>query len=93
MAGVRHRLSRRTQRSDKNGQSPLTVRSADHRNIRIGTYGGDLLAAIPAGPGTLDFMFWGAVQNGKWGPQDHSANAAAVEGGYKFGALTCTGSS
>ena len=72
----------------KTDNRPLTVRSADHQNIRIGTYGGDLMAAIPAGPGTLDLMFWGAVQNGKWGPQNHSANAAAVEGGYKFGAQT-----
>lgn len=69
----------------KTDNRALTVRQADHRNIRIGTYGGDLIAAIPAGPGTLDFLFWGAVQNGSWGPQNHSANAAAVEAGYRFG--------
>jgi len=68
----------------------LTVRFADHQHIRIGTYGGDLVVAIPTGPGTLDFMFWGAVQNGKWGPQRHRANAAAVEGGYKFGEQTAS---
>lgn len=60
------------------------VRSADHENIRIGTYGGNLLASIPAGAGQVDFMFWGALQNGRWGALDHNANAAAVEGGYQF---------
>lgn len=63
---------------------PLAVRQADHKNIRLGTYGGDLLAAIPAGPGDFDFMFWGVWQNGSWGEQRDSAGAAALEGGYKF---------
>lgn len=62
----------------------LAVRSADRHNIRIGTYGGDLLAGIPAGPGHFDFLFWGAYQNGSWGPQIHEAGAAAVEGGYQL---------
>jgi hypothetical protein len=68
----------------KTDNRPLTVRAADHENIRIGTYGGDVIAAIPAGPGQFDFVFWGALQNGRWGPQDHSANAVALEGGYKL---------
>jgi len=68
----------------KTDNRALAVRSADHKNIRIGTYGGDLLTAVPAGPGQFDFLFWGAVQNGSWGPQDHSAGAAAVEGGYQL---------
>lgn len=64
---------------------PLPVRSADHSNIRIGTYGGNLIAAVPAGPGQFDFLFWGAVQNGRWGSQGQRAGAAALEGGYRFG--------
>ena len=60
------------------------MRSADHQNIRIGTYGGDLLAAVPSGPGQFDFLFWGALQNGSWGELGDSANAAAVEGGYQL---------
>jgi hypothetical protein len=60
------------------------VRSTDHKNIRIGTYGGNLLAAFPAGPGQFDFLFWGAAQNGSWGVQDHKAGAVAVEGGYQL---------
>ncbi len=68
----------------KTDNRPLAVREADHRNIRLGTYGGDLLAAVPAGPGTFDFVFWGALQNGNWGVQSDSAGAAAVEGGYRL---------
>lgn len=68
----------------KTDNRALAVRAADHRNIRIGTYGADLLAAIPSGPGQFDFLFWGALQNGSWGALGHSANAVAVEGGYQM---------
>lgn len=67
----------------KTDNRALSVRSADHKNIRIGTYGGNLLASAPAGPGQFDFLFWGAAQNGRWGPQSHKAGAAAVEAGYQ----------
>jgi len=62
----------------------LSVRSTDHVNLRIGTYGADLLASVPAGPGQFDFLFWGALQNGSWGKLSHRADAAAVEAGYQF---------
>jgi hypothetical protein len=68
----------------KTDNRPLPVRQADHQNIRIGTYGGDFLTAIPAGPGQFDFVGWGALQNGQWGPLDHRAGAAAIEGGYQL---------
>ena len=68
----------------KTDNRPLPVRQADHQNIRIGTFGGDAAAVVPAGPGDLDFVFWGAAQNGSWGPERHSANAVALESGYKL---------
>jgi len=68
----------------KTDNRPLAVREADHGNIRLGTYGGDVLATIPAGPGSFDFVFWGALQNGDWGVQSDSAEAAALEGGYRL---------
>jgi hypothetical protein len=74
----------------KTDNRALALRKADNGNIRIGTYGGDLLAAAPAGPGEFDFLFWGALQNGSWGALDHSANAAAVEGGYQLTRLRTT---
>lgn len=67
----------------KTDNRPLAVRMQDHQNIRIGTYGGNLLASIPAEGGQFDFLFWGAVQNGSWGSLDHNANAVGVEGGYQ----------
>jgi Alginate export len=69
----------------KSDNRSLPARSADHTNIRIGTYGGDLIAVFPAGPGQFDFLFWGAVQNGRWGSQVDSAGAAAIEAGYRMG--------
>ncbi len=72
----------------KTDSRALAVRAADHENIRIGTYGTDLLAAIPAGPGQFDFLFWGALQNGSWGELGHDADAAAVEGGYQLSHVT-----
>ncbi len=68
----------------KTDNRALPIRSADHDNIRIGTYGGDVAAVAPAGPGSVDFLFWVAGQNGSWGKLDHSANGEAVEGGYQF---------
>lgn len=68
----------------KTDNRPLAVRTADHHNIRLGTYGGDLIAVAPAGPGNFDFLFWGAYQNGSWGTQSDSAGAAAVEAGYQL---------
>jgi hypothetical protein len=68
----------------KTDNRPLAVRQADHKNIRLGTYGGDVIATAPAGPGTFDFVFWGALQDGNWGALTQSAGAAALEGGYRF---------
>ena len=68
----------------KTDNRPLAVRAADHKNIRLGTYGGDVIATAPAGPGTFDFVFWGALQDGNWGALTQSAGAAALEGGYRF---------
>ena len=69
----------------KTDNRSLVARSTDHTNIRIGTYGADLIASAPAGPGQFDFLFWGALQNGRWGSLGHSAGAVALEGGYRMG--------
>ena len=57
---------------------------SDGHNIRIGTYGGDVLASVPAGAVNFDFLLWGVAQNGTWGLQDHNADAEAVEAGVQF---------
>ena len=68
----------------KTDNRALAVRAADQKNIRLGTYGGDLLATIPAGTGKIDLLFWGTLQNGSWGELSDRANAVAIEGGYQF---------
>lgn len=68
----------------KTDNRPLPVRSADHHNIRLGTYGGDIITVAPVGSGQFDFLAWGVYQNGSWGTQSDSAGAAAIEGGYQL---------
>ncbi|HTV65316.1 MAG TPA: alginate export family protein [Bryocella sp.] len=68
----------------KTDNRPAAVRALDHHNIRIGTYGGDFLTVVPAGPGQFDFVGWGALQNGRWGLQQQRSGAAAAEAGYQF---------
>ncbi|MBB6142219.1 hypothetical protein HNQ77_000157 [Silvibacterium bohemicum] len=68
----------------KTDNRPLAVRQADHKNIRLGTYGGDVITSIPAGPGNFDFLAWAVLQNGNWGVQSDFGGAAAVEGGYQY---------
>ncbi len=74
----------------KTDNRPLAVRQTDHQNIRIGTYGGDFLTAVPAGPGQFDFLGWGVLQNGQWGYLNQHSGAYTVEGGYQLTKVTST---
>jgi hypothetical protein len=70
----------------------------DHRNIsttlgqsglkdgpiRMNTYGTHWLHTAKVKSGVYDVLFWGALQDGKWGAVDHRAWAAAIEGGFQF---------
>lgn len=68
----------------KTDNRPLAIRQADRRNIRLGTYGGDIVWTAPLAHGTFDLVAWGALQNGQWGTLNQSAAAGAIEGGYQF---------
>lgn len=68
----------------KTDNRALAVRAADHHNIRLGTYGGNVLATVPVKAGQFDFLAWGAYQDGNWGLQGDRAGAAAVEGGFQL---------
>ncbi len=68
----------------KTDNRALAARQADHKNIRIGTYGADMITTIPAGPGAFDFLFWGVLQNGQWGLLNQHSGAFASEGGYRL---------
>ncbi|MGI4757199.1 MAG: alginate export family protein [Janthinobacterium lividum] len=67
----------------KTDNRSAAARALDHKNIRIGTYGGSMIAAAPAGAVTADLLVWGVGQNGSWGTQSHRAGAIAVEGGLR----------
>jgi hypothetical protein len=68
----------------KTDNRALAIRQADHKNIRVGTYGADFLTTLPAGPGAFDALFWGVLQNGNWGDLSQHSGAAAAEAGYRF---------
>lgn len=68
----------------KTDNRALAVRAADHKNIRIGSYGADFLATVPAGPGSFDYLFWGVLQNGQWGELNQHSGAVQTEAGYRF---------
>jgi len=68
----------------KTDNRPAAVRATDHHNIRLGTYGGDFMTAIPAGSGQFDIVGWGAYQNGRWGVEQQKSGAATGEAGYQF---------
>ena len=68
----------------KTDNRALAARQADHHNIRIGSYGADVISAVPTGKNTVDLLFWGVLQNGRWGTLDQHSGGFAVEGGLKF---------
>lgn len=59
-------------------------RKQDNGRVEIHTFGGHAVSALPAGPGTVDGLLWGAVQTGDWGELHHFAWAYAAEVGYQF---------
>lgn len=67
----------------KTDSRPLASRRDDVANIRVTTYGGHSVHAFKTSPGTVDLLFWGALQTGDWGVQSHRAHAVAIEGGFQ----------
>jgi hypothetical protein len=61
------------------GQSGLKEGS-----IRINTFGTHWLHTENIKSGVFDMLFWGALQDGKWGAVNHRAWAVAIEGGFQF---------
>src|SRR5262249_4492018 len=68
----------------KTDNRSASARNTDFGAIRLGTYGFSYVHAIhnyPGGP--LDFVFWGAVQNGKWGVLSQRSGAFVGEIGWQ----------
>ncbi len=67
---------------------PLALRTADRgRSALLHTIGGNVVHAVPAGPGTLDAMAYGMAQVGQWQSQDQSAYAWGTELGYQLASV------
>ncbi len=68
----------------KTDNRTAAARALDHRNIRIGSYGADVLAAVPVGKNTLDLVLWGVLQNGNWGLLTQRSGGFATEASFRF---------
>jgi len=62
---------------------PAAVRTTDLSAVKVNTLGANVVLAHTTGSAKSDLVLWGAVQNGAWGAQDHSASAFAIEGGVQ----------
>jgi alginate export protein len=62
---------------------PLAARTGDTANILINTFGGHTLHAFETGAGTINLMFWGTAQTGRWGVERQRAGAIDAEAGYQ----------
>ena len=62
---------------------PMAIRTGDHKNIEIGTIGGNVLRVDALPSGTVDMLVWAAEQFGQWGALNHGAYALAAEIGYQ----------
>jgi hypothetical protein len=71
----------------KTDNRTAAARALDHQNIRIGSYGANMIAAIPAGKNTFDFLFWGVLQNGQWGLLQQHSGGVAIEGGLRLNSV------
>jgi hypothetical protein len=67
----------------KTDNRSAALRRADARNIRLTTVGGNYVAAVKTGAGTVDLLAWGVGQFGSWGNLSHRAGAAVFEGGVQ----------
>ena len=68
----------------KTDNRSAAVRSADHNHVRIGTYGADYVHVFRTqNHGQFDVLFWGAVQNGRWGFLTQRAGSLVAEAGWQ----------
>jgi hypothetical protein len=71
----------------KSDNRPAAARALDHHNIRLGTFGGNLIQTFASSAhGAADFLLWGALQTGQWGTLTQHSAAGAIEAGYHWNA-------
>lgn len=71
----------------KSDNRPAPVRAADLQDISLHTEGVHWIHILPTGVGPLDFLAWGALQQGEWGLLNHFAWRWDVEVGWQPHAL------
>ena len=67
----------------KSDNRPLPIRRQDRQPIRVNTEGGHAISVFPTSAGPIDFLAWGALQQGDWGFLDHDAWAWDLEMGWQ----------
>jgi len=69
----------------KTDNRSVAARTADHGQIRIGTYGADYVHVLRTDrSGQFDLIGWGAFQNGTWGALSQRAAAFVGEAGWQL---------
>jgi hypothetical protein len=68
----------------KTDNRPTPMRTADHGDIQIGSYGAELLQVLDVTRANkIDFILWGVLQSGSWGVESHRASAMIAEAGWQ----------
>ncbi|HQZ41091.1 MAG TPA: alginate export family protein [Vicinamibacterales bacterium] len=62
----------------------------DAANVSLYAVGASHVGTVRVGTGDADWLAWGAAQGGDWYGQVHRADAAAIEGGYRWSARAWT---
>jgi hypothetical protein len=76
-------LTRQVEFSKTDNRS-TAARTADARNISIGTYGGHFIFdTVTDNAGTFDLLGWGALQSGSWGSLSQRSGAFSAEAGWQ----------
>ncbi|HVO24910.1 MAG TPA: alginate export family protein [Candidatus Margulisiibacteriota bacterium] len=66
------------------GNNSYLVRSCDHKDIEMSTFGADVVHLVDVGPGKLDLLGWIAGQFGDWQSLHHTGWAYDLEAGYQL---------
>jgi hypothetical protein len=68
----------------KTDDRPAAARTADHDDVKIGTWGADYVHVFHTkDAGTFDVVGWGVVQTGAWGTLTQRAGAFVGEAGWQ----------
>ncbi len=67
----------------KSDNRSAALRAKDKQDISIHTEGAHWIYALPTTAGPVDFLAWGAIQQGQWGQLNHDAWSWDLEAGWQ----------